>query len=141
MKIIKRVLISTFIILFIVIFTSHNTVDAKGNKVSNIMKNVGVSTDAVNQSDLEDLQKMLGKILGFLQVASGLVSVLVIAFLGFTYIVEDANIKNEVKSKMLPILIGLVLVFSAVSISKFILGAVESSDSMTTYDRTQVVEH
>ena len=65
------------------------------------------------------------KLLGFLQVASALMSVLVIAFTGFQYIVSaDAEMKNEMKKKMLPIIIGLILVFFATSITTFLLGAV-----------------
>ena len=52
-------------------------------------------------------------------------SVLVIAFTGFQYIVSaDAEMKNEMKKKMLPIIIGLILVFFATSITTFLLGAV-----------------
>ena len=68
---------------------------------------------------------IIRKLLGFLQVASALMSVLVIAFTGFQYIVSaDAEMKNEMKKKMLPIIIGLILVFFATSITTFLLGAV-----------------
>lgn len=68
------------------------------------------------------LQLTIGRLLGFLQVASGLVAILMIAIVGFNYIVSTPDVKDEMKKKMLPIIIGLVIVFGAVSIAKFILG-------------------
>ncbi len=71
---------------------------------------------------------IIRQLLGFLEVAAGLMSILVIGFTGFQYIVAaDAEMKNEMKKKMLPIIIGLILVFSASAIVSFILGAVEPS--------------
>ena len=84
-----------------------------------------------NDSDIdsvgtEGVQGIIRKLLGFVRVASALMSILVIAFTGFQYIVAaDAEVKNEIKKKMLPIIIGLILVFSATSITTFLLGAVK----------------
>ena len=62
-------------------------------------------------------------LLSFLQVASALVSILVIAFTGFNYIMaSDADMKSEMKKKMLPLIIGLICVFSASSIASFLIG-------------------
>lgn len=71
------------------------------------------------------LRNVVGRLLGFLQIASGLVSILMIAITGFNYIISTPEVKEEMKKKMLPIIIGLIIVFGAVSIAKFILGAVE----------------
>ncbi len=86
----------------------------------------------------DDLAKnVISKILGFLQVASGLISVIVIAFSGFRYVVaETADIKGEVKKKMLPMIIGMILVFSATTVAKFLLGA--ATISITTGDSVYV---
>ena len=94
--------------------TYGSLVDASDPKETDLSK---ISTDGV--------KKIVQKILGFVRVASALMSILVIAFAGFQYIVAaDAEMKNEVKKKMLPIIIGLVLVFSASTITTFLLGAV-----------------
>ena len=85
---------------------------------------------------------IIGRLLGFLQIASGLMTVVVISFTGFKYIVEpDPNMKEEAKKKLLPILIGIVLVFSATSVAKFVISATASSKYLNTYDRTQVVQN
>ena len=62
--------------------------------------------------------------LGFLQIAAGLLSIVMIAFVGFNYITATPDVKKELQTKMLPIVIGLVLVFGAVSVARFILGVV-----------------
>ena len=67
------------------------------------------------------LTTVVNRLLGFLQVASGLVAVLMIAITGFNYIVSTPEVKNEMKSKMLPIIIGILLVFGAVSVARFII--------------------
>lgn len=66
-------------------------------------------------------------LLGFLQIASALISILVIAFTGFNYIMaSDADMKSEMKKKMLPLIIGLICVFSASSIASFLIGVTGS---------------
>lgn len=77
---------------------------------------------ATGTADVSKLQGVIGKLLGFLQVASGLVAVLMIAITGFNYIVSTPQVKEEMKKTMLPIIIGIVLVFGATSIAKFIIG-------------------
>ena len=55
--------------------------------------------------DVSKLQSVIGKLLGFLQVASGIIAVLMIAITGFQYIVETPEVKSEIKKKMLPIIV------------------------------------
>ncbi len=80
----------------------------------------GISAEG--SADVSKLQGVIGKLLGFLQIASGLVAVLMIAITGFNYIVSTPTVKEEMKKTMLPIIIGIVLVFGATSIAKFIIG-------------------
>ncbi len=85
----------------------------------------GVTADTSSASNYaSDLQGKVGKLLGFLQIAAGLLSIVMIAFVGFNYITATPDVKKELQTKMLPIVIGLVLVFGAVSVAKFILGVV-----------------
>lgn len=68
------------------------------------------------------LTNMAGKIVSFLQVASGIAAVIMIAITGFRYVIETPEVKGELKKNMFPIIVGIVLVFFAVSIAKFFLG-------------------
>lgn len=117
-KLVLILVISTFVLSYMPVNISMASVDVSAE----------INSVTVNQPTAGELKTTIGKVLGFLQVASGLTSILVIAFTGFNYIVaETPNMKDELKKKMLPIVIGLVLVFSAVSISKFIIGSIEGA--------------
>ena len=79
----------------------------------------------IDKISTKGVKGIVKKILGNVRVASALMSILVIAFAGFQYIVAaDAEMKNEMKKKMLPLIIGLILVFSASTITYFLLGVV-----------------
>lgn len=121
----KNKMLFKFLIMILVIvlmsFFICNKSRAADDTVSGMVGTVKPGN--LDGTEVNSFKKTLGKILGFLEVASGITAIVVIAFLGFQYIVSTPpNMKNEAKNKMLPIVIGVVLVFGAVSIAKFILG-------------------
>lgn len=75
----------------------------------------------------QELSTIAGRILTFLQVASGIAAVIMIAVTGFRYIVETPEVKGELKKNMFPIIVGIVLVFFATSIAKFFIGIFNKS--------------
>ena len=105
--------------------------DSNGEGIEDVDTSVSgalglVSVIYIGESNYSELQKTIGYILGFLQIASGLTSVVMIAFLGFKLIFEvNPKVVEETKKTMYPIVLGIVLTFGAVSIAKFIIGAVE----------------
>lgn len=82
----------------------------------------GLKNETVSTADVSGLKTLMGKLLGFLQIASGLVAVLMIAIVGFNYILGAAEVKKAAAEKGLPIIVGIVLVFGAASIAKFFIG-------------------
>ena len=82
----------------------------------------GVSAEGVKIS--ENIWNLIGKILGYLQLIVGIIAIISIAFTGFNYITSSPDMKAEVKKKWVPIVIGVVLVFSAVSVSRIIINFV-----------------
>ena len=70
----------------------------------------------------DKLTEVAGRILTFLQIASGVAAVIMIAVTGFRYIVETPEVKGELKKNMFPIIVGIILVFFATSIAKFFIG-------------------
>lgn len=85
-----------------------------------------VTPSYIASSNYSELQTTIGYILNFLQIASGLTSVIMIAFTGFKLIFEvNPKVVEETKKTMFPIVFGIVLTFGAASIAKFIIGAVE----------------
>ena len=122
MKTIQKIFIILIVAFFIFEIMPSNFVAAT-DQTANIVG--GVIPWSPSRASASKLQETIGRLLGFLQIASGLVAILMIAITGFNFIVATPTVEEEMKSKMLPIIIGIVLVFGAVSIAKFILGAVD----------------
>lgn len=116
-KVIKVSIILIILLTEIFVFPSNFV---RAETVSNVVGGMAPST--VNPTYYSNLQTVIGMILGFLQIASGLTTVIMVAFLGFKFLTETPEVKGQVKEKFLPIIIGIVLVFGATSISKFIIG-------------------
>ena len=123
MKKINKILIMLMIAVGAFIIMPNNMTFAENKDAKAIVAGVNASLPDSEYSN--DLSKTVGKLLGFLQVASGLVAILMIAIVGFNYIISTPDVKEEMKKKMLPIIIGIVLVFGAVSVAKFILGVAQ----------------
>ena len=99
---------------------ADDTSKASDSSISEIVK--GVTPYEVEQKDYEDITTVIGNILGFFQVISGITTVVMLSFIGINYIIETPEeLKAEAKKKLLPIVVGIVLIFGATSIAKFLL--------------------
>lgn len=119
MKILRKMLIVLLVVICvssIMLVKPTNAYDV-GQVIGNMTGNQQVDPNSVTTfSTLGDT------ILTFLQILSGITAVVMIAITGFRYIVETPEVKGELKKNMLPIVIGIILVFFAASIAKFFLG-------------------
>ena len=131
MEIIKKIYIIFIVIIwgiFIMPVAKVNArpnlqeTDAGGNPdtVSGIIGIIRI--DEPLDSDMSEIKTLVGSILGFLQVIAGLILVVTIAYMGFEMIFDkDVSAKERLKTKMIPLVVGTVLVFGAVTIANFIL--------------------
>lgn len=119
MKTLGKVLLVFMILGSMFVVLPQSRVFAAGESASTAIDGIKVETPDAGATT--KLKTTIGKVLGFLQVASGLVAVLMIAFNGFKYITSAPDIKSEIIKNVTPILAGLVLVFGAVSFAKFIV--------------------
>ena len=124
-KLLVAVIISTCVLAFMPGNNCMAMADLKDGG-GGLKTTVGGAIDGLNVAgdvDVGGLQKVIGTLLNFLQIASGLVAVLMIAIVGFNYILAtSSDMKKEMKEKALPIIIGIVLVVGATSIAKFFIG-------------------
>ena len=119
MKAISKIIAILLIAISTLVIMPTNFSFAANNTAADAIN--GLS--ATGNVDVGGLQKVIGTLLNFLQIASGLVAVLMIAIVGFNYILATSyDMKKEMKEKALPIIIGIVLVFGATSIAKFFIG-------------------
>lgn len=123
MKYVKVILIILISFICIVGFMQQNVSNAR--TIVDVSEEFKAEEDDDNKVSYGTLKEVIGDILGFLQVATGLITVIIIATTGYSYIVATPDIKGEMKRKMLPMILGIILVFGAISISKFIVGAME----------------
>lgn len=121
----KIILILFFIICCELLFSKNVVMAAEGDVIPLLPIDIDVSKikpDGSGVQNAEGLMPIIGKILGFLQVTSGLLAVVIIAVTGVNYVVfTPSDMRGEMKHKMLPLVLGVVLVFGAVSIAKFVV--------------------
>lgn len=124
MKTMFKMLSAFIIAISIVAIMPDNTCLAATSSGSSAISAIdSIQTDSAGATTASSgLMTVVGKLLGFLQIASGIVAVLMIAIVGFNYIIATPQVKDEMKNKMLPIIIGIVLVFGATSVAKFLIG-------------------
>lgn len=139
MLIIFMIIICSFVIIPQSEVRADDEAKEESISVSGIVK--GIRPTDPTEDKYSDLAEVVGKILGFLQIASGITTVIMIAFLGFELITSMPETREAIKKKMFPIIIGIMLVFGATSIASFIISVNGGSSSLNTYDRTQVVQN
>lgn len=69
-----------------------------------------------------DLKDIVGKFLGLIQVVSALLSVVLIAYIGFNSIMKSPAEKTNYIEKTQPLIVGIIIIFMAVSVVKLIFG-------------------
>jgi len=127
MKILSKILLVMVIAICVSIVMPQNVSRAEGeSSVSNIVNGIRGGQPV---SGAKDFAKVADSILSFLQVASGIAAVVVIAITGFRYIIETPEVKGELKKNMFPIIVGILLVFFAATIANFFIGIFSSANN------------
>ena len=124
MKILEKMVIVLIVAVCVMGIIPQTKVCAAGSSVSQTMQDIKGDTES-GGAGIADLKGVINGILGFIQVASGILSIVMIAWTGFRYIIETPEMKTELKKNMIPIVVGVILVFGATSIARFIVGLIE----------------
>ena len=112
-------------VVFIIIFNIFNII-----KITPVYANVSLSSDiegfnanvdANTVTKTASLREIVGRFLGFLRIISGLLLVIMIGVTGYKYVVATPDIKATIKKEGMMVILGLILIFGAVSISEFIV--------------------
>ncbi len=76
------------------------------------------------EKDVKNLREVIGKFLTVIRTIAAMVLVIVVSTTGFRYLTAArADIKEEIKITMFPIVMGLIILFGAVTIAGFIISA------------------
>ncbi len=119
MKTLQKILLILVIGACVFMVMPNNVVKAAGTDVSKALNDIKPTNPT---GEITGITTVINKILGFLQVASGLAAVVAIAVIGFQYITGSPDVKSDLPKKAIPILVGLILVFGAASIARFLIG-------------------
>ena len=116
LKIFAVVLMAMLVVFSVSTFSYADTL---GQVISGINANMnGIKTDGI--------KIIAGRVLGLLQIASAILAVILIAYLGFKMVLGSANEKADVQKQFIPLIIGVTIVFAATSIANLLLGIMGS---------------
>ncbi len=116
LKIFAVVLMAMLVVFSV---STFSYADTPGQVISGINANMnGIKT--------EGIKSIAGRVLGLLQIASAILAVILIAYLGFKMVLGSANEKADVQKQFIPLIIGVTIVFAATSIANLLLGIMGS---------------
>lgn len=121
MKNVKKII--TIVLLIIILMSTNTYSYAKG--IKSYMNKFGDTSQGVEELDLKTLTDIVCDILGWVQLASAIITIMIIAWIGFRFIVQTPDVQQELRRSMFLLVIGSLAVFGAASIAKFIIGVVE----------------
>lgn len=110
-------ILSILLVAIVLISVSQSCVFAAGATTGSTIVG-GVSPDT--NVDISGLQSMAGKVLGLIQGATAVLAVVLIAVFGFKFVLGSAQEKADYQKSFIPLIVGVVVVFAAVSIAKLI---------------------
>lgn len=114
----KKILSAILIVLVILVSFNFNTIEAFGNGFS--QGNIPSGSSTTNMAKLKNpIQEIAGTIFLLLQIAS----VAGVIALGVKYMYGSAEQKADYKKSLLPVLVGIILVFGASTVASFVVNA------------------
>lgn len=107
-------IISILLIAIVLIMMVQNSVFAQTDYLT------GIAPKEPSGDQILGLQGMAGKVLGLIQAATAILAVVLIAVFGFKFVLGSAQEKADYQKSFIPLIVGVVVVFAAVSIAKLI---------------------
>lgn len=121
-KLAKKIIFLTLTIFIILIIINNDAVFA--TQYSSEIQDIGIGTEPRVGTN-NGIIKITKNVLGLVRMVAGLFSIVIIAYTGFEFVTETPEGKKKVKEKMIPIIIGFLLTFTATSLATFIVGLVD----------------
>ena len=78
--------------------------------------------DATAPTETNDVMSLVNKVLGYLQWAAIIASVVIITILGIKYMMGSLEEKAAYKKSMVPLVVGCLVAIGATTIAKFLFG-------------------
>ena len=71
--------------------------------------------------EIDGMAQIAGKILGLIQGATIILTIILVAVFGFKFVMGSANEKAEYQKSFIPLIVGVLVVFGATTIANFLL--------------------
>lgn len=109
-----------FLVIIAILCTTSNVSYADSFEINSLIEDN--SYDPTNQEAPDGLAEFAGRILGTISIVGAILTVIIIAVIGFQYITGSSSEKMaELKSKLGIILIGVVMMTAATSIVRLVM--------------------
>ena len=99
----------------------------KGPTAADIAGQISANTSGA-ETAASGLTYIASRVLGLIQIASAIAAVVLVAVFGFKFIMASPEGKADYAKSFIPLIVGVVVVFSATSLAKLIFGLVKSKD-------------
>ena len=91
---------------------------SSGTDASDVLSQITITNP--DPTATQGLAKMAGTVLGLIRVASAIAAVILIAVFGFKFIMGSAQEKSDYQKSFIPLIVGVVVVFSATFIAELL---------------------
>lgn len=112
-------IILILLIAILLIGVIQNTVSASASSVVG-----GITVKEPDDESTKGISEMAGKVLGILQVVTAVLAVVLVGYFGFMFVLGSPDEKSDYQKKFIPLIVGVAVVFMAVSIGKMIFNVV-----------------
>lgn len=125
----KKTKMLSKIILLLMIIVMFLSIDvfAAGISIGDIVKDMDPSKVTADPTNDSRLLRIVSQVFTVIQFVGTGISIIMIMWLGITYMLTSVEQKAEIKKRMVPIVIGSVLIVAAVNILKLIQEIVVNS--------------
>lgn len=120
MKRISKIICIILLAILLIVSIQQNSF---ATTIDNVFSQINPDRETTN-SNSDELKSLAGKILGVMQVTTVIVGMIIIGIIGFKTIMASADEKADYKKAFIPLVIGIVVLFSATSIAKLIFGII-----------------
>ena len=130
LKVVLTILMAVFTLCSVsqIVLANDDTTKTVGKTPQQIIE--GIDGDPTNV-DAGGLMTMANNILGLIQVAAAVATVVLVGIFGFKFILGSANEKADYQKSFIPLIVGVVVVFAASSIAKLLFSTFGTAGEST----------
>lgn len=116
-------IVAILLMTILMVATCAQFTYAANDSLSNIVGEIDNKV-SLEGAESEGLVNIAGRVLSLIQIASAVAAVVLVAVFGFKFIMGSAQEKADYQKSFIPLIVGVVVVFSATSIAKLLFSLI-----------------